>query len=189
MLRRHLPWRGNQVPIRTTCPTVVLRATAVLALGLIAGCASPKGGTNPADTVGWTSTTPTKAWDQAAVTSLAGQLAKETDAVWVSVLDLPNLGQVGSGDSADTDRLQYKTRRIREQAMALSAALSAGKGRKETLPQVEDLGEQADDLRVILQRMFVQHPLQQKLATARSTWWQLLPYYGIKPPPGIPLSQ
>ena len=177
------------MPIRTTRPTVVLRATAVLALGLIAACASPKGGTNPADTVAWTSTAPTKPWDQAAVTDLAGQLAKACDAVWVSVLDnMPNLGQVGSGDAADTSRLQYKTRRIREQAMALEGALKAGQGRKETLPQVEDIGEQADDLRVILQRMFVQQPLPQKLAAARTIWWQLLPYYGIKPPPALPLQ-
>jgi hypothetical protein len=187
MLRRYRHG-GEPVPIRTTRPTAVLRAAAVLALGLIAACSTPKGGSKPADTVGWTSGAPTKPWDQAAVTNLAGQLAKDCDAVWVSVLDLPNLGQVGSGDAEDTSRLQYKTRRIREQAMALEGALKAGKGRKETLPEVEDLGEQADDVRVILQRRFVQHPLQQKLAAARSIWWQMLPYYGIKPPPAIPLQ-
>ena len=176
------------------CPTAATRIAAVLALGLLAGCASsgggsnPKGSPNPAATVGWTSTAPTKAWDQAAVTALAAQLAKQTNEVWEQVLSLPNLGQVGTGDAADTSRLQYKTRRIREQAMGLSAATKAGQGRKETLPQVEDLGEQADDLRIILQRMFVQHPLQQKLAEARATWWQLLPYYGIKPPPALTLQ-
>jgi hypothetical protein len=186
---------GELVLARTSCPTAVLRAAAVLALGLVAACATSKSGSsaakaaaNPADTVAWTSTAPTKAWDQAAVTGLAEQLAKQTNEVWEQVLYLPNLGQVGSGDAADTSRLQYKTRRIREQAMALSGALQAGKSRQETLPQVEDLGEQADDLRIIVQRMFVQHPIQQKLAEARSTWWQMLPYYGIKPPPAIQLQ-
>ena len=175
--------------IRTHRPTALLCAAAALAIGLVAACASPTGGkSNPVDTVGWTSGPPAKAWDQAAVTDLAGQLAKAADAAWVSVLDLPNLGQVGTGDSEDTNRLQYKARRIREQAMGLEGALKAGKGRKETLPQVEDIGEQADDARIILQRMFVQHPLQQKIAAARAIWVQLLPYYGIKPPPAIPLQ-
>ena len=178
------------MPVRN-CSTTVLRAAAVLALGLVAACASSSGGSkaasNPANTVGWTSVAPTKAWDQAAVTGLAEQLAKQTNELWEQVLYLPNLGQVGSGDSADTSRLQYKTRRIREQSMALSGALQAGKGRQDTQPQVEDLGEQADDLRIIVQRMYVQAPVQQKLAEARATWWQLLPYYGIKPPPGLPL--
>jgi hypothetical protein len=179
------------VPIRTPVPIAALRIAAALSLALASACAGSsgsKGGSNPADTVGWTSAAPTKAWDQAAVTSLAAQLAKESDAAWVSVLDLPNLGQVGTGDAADSSRLQYKTRRIREQAMGLSAALTAGQGRKETLPQVEDLGEQADDLRIIVQRMFMDDSVKQKLATARATWWQLLPYYGIKPPPGLTLQ-
>jgi len=180
------------VPIRTPIPAAALRIAAALALALASACAGSsgsKGGSNPADQVGWTSTAPTKAWDQAAVKSLAAQLEKQANTLWVSVLDLPNLGQVGTGDAADTSRLQYKTRRIREQAMGLSAALSAGQGRTETLPQVEDLGEQADDLRIILQRMFVQEPLPTQLAAARATWYQLLPYYGIKPPPRISLSQ
>ena len=180
------------MPVRT-CPTALLRAAAVLALVLAAACATSKSGSkassNPAAVTGWTSTAPTKTWDQAAVTGLAEQLAKQTNEVWEQVLYLPNLGQVGTGDSADTDRLQYKTRRIREQSMALSGALQAGQGRKETRLQVEDLGEQADDLRIIVQRMYVQEPVQKKLVEARATWWQLLPYYGIKPPPGLPLVQ
>ena len=124
---------------------------------------------------------PPKAWDQAAVTSLAGQLAKASDALWVAVLNSPNLGQVGSGDGYDSQRLQYKTRRIREQSMALAGALAAGKGKAETFPEVEDLGELADDLQVIFERMFVEQQLKQKLVAARDIWRQLIPYYGIKP--------
>ena len=175
--------------IRNHRPTALLCAAAALAIGFVAACASPKGGKPyPENVTGWTSGPPTKTWDQAAVTNLAEQLAKAADAGWVSVLYMPNLGQVGSGDAADTDRLQYKTRRIREQAMGLEGALKAGKGRKETLPQVEDIGEQADDLRIILERMMVEQPIKEKAVAARKIWVQLLPYYGIKPPPAIPLE-
>jgi hypothetical protein len=48
---------------------------------------------------------------------------------------------------------------------------------------VEDIGMLARDARVRLQRMFVQSPLQARIDTARGIWRQLLPYYGITPPP------
>jgi hypothetical protein len=34
--------------------------------------------------------------------------------------------------------------------------------------------------------MFVQSPLQARIDTARGFWRQLLPYYGIAPPPEKP---
>ena len=44
----------------------------------------------------------------------------------------------------------------------------------------------ARDARVELQRIYVQSPLQKRIDTARGIWRQLLPYYGIAPPPEQP---
>jgi hypothetical protein len=41
----------------------------------------------------------------------------------------------------------------------------------------------ARDARRLLLGMFVQSPLQAKIDAARGFWRQLLPYYGIAPPP------
>jgi hypothetical protein len=130
--------------------------------------------------------TPPKAWDQAAVARLAADLAKAAVAIYDEYYDEQGVGGqsgIGSGDAADGFRLQYKLRRIEEQTGALAGALAAGKGRDETTPLVEDVGELADDLREILQRMFVEIPLQQRVDAARAIWVQLLPYYGLTPPP------
>jgi len=127
---------------------------------------------------------PATPWDQAAVTGLAGQLAKACDALYDEYYRTPGSsgGQIGTGQAQESYRLKYKLRRIEESSQALAGALAAGKGREETTPQVEDLGELARDARVLLSRMFVQSPLQARLDTARGLWRQMLPYYGITPP-------
>ena len=94
--------------------------------------------------------------------------------------------ELGSGDSVENYALRPKLRRIEEQAQSLAAALAAGKSRAETTDQVEDLGELSDDVRVLLERMFVLIPLQQRIAAARAIWVQMLPYYGFVAPPALP---
>ena len=127
---------------------------------------------------------PTTPWDQAAVTSLAGQLAKACVELYDEYYRTPgsNGGQIGSGDAQDAWRLKQKLRRIQEQAQDLAGSLAAGKGRDETLPDMEDVGELARDVRVMLSRMFVQSPLQARIDTARDIWLKLMPYYGLTPP-------
>ena len=132
---------------------------------------------------------PAKPWDQAAAAKLAAELAKATIGLYDEYYAEQGVGgqsQIGSGDSPENWRLGYKLRRIEEQAESLAGALAAGKGKNRTQHQVEDIGELADDLRVLLQRMFVQIPLQQRIDAARAIWVQMLPYYGIAPPPAPP---
>jgi hypothetical protein len=162
-------------------PFCRIRSAACALAALLA--AAPLAGAQPAP-----KQTP-KAWDQAAVAKLAADLAKACIALYDEYYDEQGVGgqsDIASGDASENFRLQYKLRRIEEQAQSLAGALAAGKGRDRTLHQVEDIGELADDLREILQRMFVQIPLQQRVDAARAIWVQILPYYGIVPPADTP---
>ena len=132
-------------------------------------------------------TAPTKPWDQAAVSKLADDLAKACTHLydeWYAEQGIDP--KIGSGDEDERFRLGNKLRRIEEQTMALSAALAAGQGRAETTPSVEDVGELADDLRVILSQMYVENPLAKRIDAAKAIWLQLVPYYGIVPAAGAP---
>lgn len=133
--------------------------------------------------------TPARPWDQAAVAKLAADLAKASIGLYDEYYAEQGVGGqsgIGSGDSPENFRLGYKLRRLEEQTESLAGALAAGKGRNQTAHQIEDVVELSDDLRVILGRMFVQIPLQQRLDAARAIWVQILPYYGIAPPAAPP---
>jgi hypothetical protein len=128
-----------------------------------------------------------KPWDQAAVAKLAAELAKDCTHLYDEWYREQGIDpKIGSGDEVQRFQLEYKLRRIEEQTMSLSSNLAAGKGRAETTPSVEDIGELADDSRVILSQMYVEHPLQQRIAAARAIWLQLVPYYGVPPVAGAP---
>ena len=128
---------------------------------------------------------PTTPWDQAAVTSLAGELAKACVALYDEYYRMPGSsgGAIGTGQSEESYRLKQKLRRLQEQSQDLAGSLAAGSGRAETAPDMQDLGELARDIRVLLQRMYVQSPLQARIETARDVWRKLMPYYGMTPPP------
>ena len=124
-----------------------------------------------------------KAWDQAAAAKLGAELAKACIAVYDEFYAEQGLNaKLGSGDSADAFRLKHKLQRLEEDSQGLAGALAAGKGRNATLPRVEEIGVLARDLRVLLARMFVMAPLQQRVDAARAIWVELLPYYGIAAP-------
>ena len=164
------------MPIHRVNPRVAFAVAAALALASSSARAEEK----PAE--------PAKAWDQAAVTGLAGQLAKACDALYDEFYRATGAsgGSIGSGQARESYRLKYILRRIEESTNQLAGALSAGRGRDETTPEVEDIGILARDARVQLARMFVQSPLQARIDTARDLWRQLLPYYGLTPPPEQP---
>ena len=82
--------------------------------------------------------------------------------------------------------MQYKLQRIEEVAEGLGGALAAGKGKDETAPRVEELGVLSRDLKVLIARMYVMSPLEQRIDAARAVWSKLIPYYGITPPPDAP---
>jgi len=124
-----------------------------------------------------------KAWDQAAVAKLAADLAKACIALYDEFYAEQGLNaKIGSGDAADAFRFRYKLQRLEEESQGFAGALAAGRGRDATIPRVENIGVLSRDLRVLLARMFVMAPLQQRLDAARAIWVQLLPYYGIPAP-------
>ena len=126
----------------------------------------------------------TKAWDQAAAAKLAADLAKACIALYDEFYAEQGLNaKIGSGDAADSFRLNHKLQRLEEESQGLAGALAAGRGRDATTPRMEDIGVLSRDLRVLLARMFVATPLQQRVDAARAIWVQLLPYYGITAPP------
>lgn len=127
---------------------------------------------------------PAAAWDQATVARLAAELAKSCVALYDEYYKTPGSGGglIGTGQAEDSFQLKYKLRRLEEQSQSLAGALAAGKGRAETTPYVEDLGELARDARVLLSRIYVQSPLQARIDAARDSWAKLAPYYGIAPP-------
>jgi hypothetical protein len=126
-----------------------------------------------------------RSWDQAAVAKLASDLAKACESLYEEYYneEAGTDSAVGSAEGGDVFKLRFKLERIHDDAIGLAGRLAAGQGREKTLPYVEHLGELVADLGVILPRVFVQLPLQQRLEAARAIWVQLLPYYGITPPP------
>ena len=125
-----------------------------------------------------------KAWDQAAVEKLATELAKACVAIYDEFYAEQGINaKLGSGDSLDAYRLKQKLERLEEESQGLAGALAAGRGRERTVTRVDDIGVLSRDLRVLLARMYVMEPLQQRLDAARRIWLEILPYYGIAPPP------
>lgn len=126
----------------------------------------------------------TKTWDQAAVAKLGDDLAKACIALYNEFYAEQGLNaKLGSGDAADRFRMQYKLQRLEEVSQGLGSALAAGKGRDATATRVEEFGVLTRDLKVLLARMFVEQPLQQRVDATWAIWLQILPYYGISPPP------
>jgi hypothetical protein len=132
----------------------------------------------------------TKAWDQAAVAKLGADLAKACVGLYNEYYAEQGINpKFGSGDAADSFKMRYKLQRIEEVAEGLSGALAAGKGRDATTTRMEDLGVLSRDLKVLLARMYVMAPLEQRVDAAREIWLQMLPYYGIAPPPDAPAGK
>jgi hypothetical protein len=167
----------------------MLGSLAAVLLVPFAACAQEQAQARPQAEAQARTQIPPKPWDQAAVAKLAADLAKACVGMYDEYYDEQGVGgqsAIGSGDSVENYALRFKLRRIEEQAESLAGALAAGKGKVQTTHQVQDLGELADDLREILERMFVLIPLQQRVDAARAIWVQLLPYYGIAPPAAPP---
>jgi len=170
-------------------PRSASRRTALLLMIALAplGCAS---GGSPAVSHAAAVTplaAPAKPWDQAAVAKLAAELAKDCTHLYDEWYREQGIDpKIGSGDEVRRFQLEYKLRRIEEQTLSLSSELAAGKGRAETTPSVEDVGELARDARVILSQMYVELPLSKRIDAALAVWVQVLPYYGIAPPAPLP---
>lgn len=151
-----------------------LAGAAVLALAPLVGLAKESPRPQPA---------PTKAWDQAAVTGLAQQLAQAADQLYSAYFDMPgSAGQVGSGDAVDASRLENDLQVLQEMTHGLAGALKKGRNRVQTTPQFEDIGEKARDARVLAAFLFEESPVIDRAEAARKIWMQLQPYYGVPEP-------
>jgi hypothetical protein len=129
---------------------------------------------------------PTKEWNQAEVTALAQQLAQAAQKVYTAYLDTSGPGlEIGSGQAVDSMRLNNDLQILQQMTAALAGALEKGKGRIETTPQFEDIGEKARDGKMLLGFLFEQDQLIQSIDAARAIWIKLQPYYGV-PEPKMP---
>jgi hypothetical protein len=126
---------------------------------------------------------PTKQWNQAEVTALAQQLAQAAQNVYNTYQTMSGSSlQIGSGQSVDSMRLDNDLQIIQQMTSALAGALEKGKGRIETTPQFEDIGEKARDAKVLLGFIFEQDQLVHSIDPARAIWLKLQPYYGVPEP-------
>lgn len=124
---------------------------------------------------------PAQAWDQAAVTAIASDLAKASAKLYTAFYEQP--GPLNDmGDDFDQDRIHNKLIIIEQQTQGLAGALKAGKGRKETTGEFEDIGELWRDLVVLLQRSFQTAPVLAQVQSAQQLWQKLVPYYGVPEP-------
>jgi hypothetical protein len=153
---------------------LTLVVAAVFALAPLAGFAKEPPRPKPA---------PTKAWDQAAVTSLAQKLAQAANQLYSAYYAMPGSGgQVGSGDAYYANRLENDLQVLQEMTLGLAGELQKGKGRIETTPQFEDIGEKAYDAKTMAAFVFDQSPVVDRAEAARKIWLQLQPYYGVPEP-------
>jgi hypothetical protein len=180
---------ADRAPVRSSRRSI---GRAALALGCAAalaaaGCASKPAGGGPSPVSAKESRfpkpAPTKTWDQAAVTSLAQQLAQKVNQVYNAYYAMPGSGgQVGSGDAVDTNRLENTLIVLQQMTQGLAGQLAKGKGRVETTGQFEDIGEKARDAEVLFSFMYQEDPIVQTAREARAVWKQLQPYYGVPEP-------
>jgi hypothetical protein len=118
-------------------------------------------------------------WDQARVTAIAEELAKNVDALYREFYNQPP-STIGSGQANAFYRLKQLMRRVRTEGRHLAAALKDGKGHDETLPVYEHLMELVRDARVEVQRQFTSDQLLDKAAAAGDALRRLEPYYDAK---------
>lgn len=119
-----------------------------------------------------------RAWDQAAVTTLAKQLVDATTA-WELAAREQGAGSIGAADEQDS--LPNKARTLREMSDGLVGHLEKGDGRDKTLDQYRSMREIEDDTILAVERSEMQKPANEAWAKVTGLLAQLAPYYGMKP--------
>ncbi|MGH0038207.1 MAG: hypothetical protein ACQGVK_24515 [Myxococcota bacterium] len=142
---------------------------AVLSLALLALACASAPTSNEA---------PTTAWDQQAVTGLAGQLAVAAEAAYTAVRASPELEAPGSENAdfgmADTLRTMH------EQSVGLRDKLAKGAGMAETLNEYRNLKELSRDLGEGMGYTDLATEEAAPLAGVTSILTQLDAYYGAR---------
>lgn len=119
-------------------------------------------------------------WDAAKVTTITEQLTSDAVNLYNVFYQQPPT-TIGSGQSRQYQELKYKTRRIKNEAKHIAAAVSDGGGHDETFHSFEDLMMLVRDARVLARQIFVSDQLQAAADKTRQTLNELAPYYGADP--------
>ena len=120
-------------------------------------------------------------WDQAALTTLSGELVK-------SVKDLRNSarrqppGSIADGQSRARHRLIDLLRVIEQESRALSDALAAGEGHDQTISIFERIQQMRVKAAEEARRMFLPVQTMDKIKAARGVLQKIRLYYDVKPP-------
>jgi len=120
---------------------------------------------------------PPKAWDQAAVTSIAEKFSTQVTAVQRSVSRQQTGAQVGSGQAHAFLRLQDDLRVLRNGARHLERTLQKGGGHDETVAPFQRMMTTLRDARENANKMFLEKPTLDMIAQARASLRELVPYY------------
>ena len=117
-------------------------------------------------------------WDQAKVTALAEQLARQMVEVYDAVYHESAFdAQVGSGSAFEYSRLKDRTRVAKYEAQHLAGALKKGHGYADTVHSFDRLMEVIRDARVAARRTFMDEQTLAKIKAARKTLSDLAPFY------------
>ncbi len=123
-----------------------------------------------------------KAWDQAAVTALGVELAKNVEAVYDGAYKDPTGGDllwfVGQPHHEFMDRLRL----LRGEAIHYRSLLKKGGGRDATLPVVKRMNELHDDIIENSLQIHLDKPTPERLAALKKLIIEINAYYGYRAP-------
>jgi hypothetical protein len=141
---------------------------AGLVVGLVAGGVGAQ--TPPAPEV--------QAWDQAKVGALAAALAATVKDLRQDVRQQPQ-PSLGSMQSRAYHSFRDDLRLIESEAQELASALASGAGHDETLPIVQRMETLIREARDESRRLLIPQSTQDKIASARTAFQQVRPYYDL----------
>ncbi len=121
------------------------------------------------------------AWDQAATTSIAKQLAADADAWRLALREQPDSGIGGGSVSNSFDAMLRKSETMRQMTVGLAAQLEKGDGAEKTTDVFRSLKEVVDDTAVDDELTFTDKPTLEAWHKVKGGVNKLAPYYGVKP--------
>ncbi|MBW2272548.1 MAG: hypothetical protein JRG96_04710 [Deltaproteobacteria bacterium] len=117
-------------------------------------------------------------WDQAKVTELAGQFAKDAQKAYDALYRQGSTsGARGSGQAFTYNKLVDGVRLIASEARHLHASLEKGKDHDSTYHTFKRIAELVHDAQVDVRFLFVEHMTQEKIDTAAGSLQALAAYY------------
>lgn len=163
----------------------VLATVSLLTLGLACASSSTPERAAPrgADSPDFDAPAPSaRAWDQAAVTSLAKQLPKSTGALYDAIQAQGQLGLMpsdfGAGDAYES--FQDSTRQIRDESMNLAAELAKGASKEKTMGTFERIMELFRDVEEEARAQYTESDVLGHFDAVRSDLEKLDAYYGVR---------